>query len=391
MPRAIPAVFSGFGSAAVALSGTGIPQRRPLHKTRVIELSTVWAVPTAAMFLSMLGADVIKVESTSRLDPTRRTDRDTTGVAFHLANSGKRSVLADLDTPNGRRRFTGLVRTADVVITNANPALLARNSLQYEDLVPIAQRMVWVNVSTVGSADSLHTRGYAAAFSALSGVSAVNAYPWGRPADLGNAADFRVAYDILLCSLAGLLLARRTGQGGLVDVSCAEAMTLRIGDLIVRSQQRHTTRVPASTGHLVTLAADGSWVACDLERPEDRGTLLRCIGGDANDSAITERLSEWTATRSGPDAAAALRESGLAAMVSMSNIALGRLSHLRERRVIRAVARRRRPVPNELMGAPWHSPANRWNSLNRRADGPMQPGPRLGGGSDVNDDPRTEF
>lgn len=406
LPRGVPFLFSGFGGSGgketVSGASSGPPRseaspggsvrvptghrEQPLAGLKVIEFATVWAAPSAAMYLSMLGAEVVKVESRRRMDLTRRIDRDPKHVSFHLANSGKRSLLADLDTTAGQSVVMALAKTADVVISTEDLARMGRRGLGYEDLARLRPELVWVQVSTLGADDPDRTRGYASSFAALSGVAAVNGYPDGGPANIGNAADFRVSYDALLGALAGVLLARRSGSGGIVDLSCAEAMTLRIGDLIAAHQWGSTDQRSRHGGNqFAAHSADGEWVALDLEDEGDHARLLRLLGGTSDESALERMLADWVSVRTGEDAADQLRQAGLAATVSMSNLALGRLKHLYERRLVRRVAldgRAGSEGPSALLGVPWHSPANRWESITLGSEEPLARGPGLGEDTD---------
>ena len=70
----------------------------------------------------------------------------------------------------------------------------------------------------------------------LSGLSALSGYDDGPPAEMRSAGDMRVAYDLVLCCLAALLRRRETGEGMLVDLSCREVLSARIGDQLLGLQ-----------------------------------------------------------------------------------------------------------------------------------------------------------
>ena len=81
---------------------------RPLEGIRVIDLTHVLAGPFSTHQLCMLGADVIKIEKPGQGDQTRglALQPELNGLApgFVALNSGKRSVVVDLKTDEGRRR-----------------------------------------------------------------------------------------------------------------------------------------------------------------------------------------------------------------------------------------------------------------------------------------------
>ncbi len=127
----------------------------PLHGVRVLDLGREIAGPLCARFLSRMGADVIKVEPPLG-DPIRRANSTSgarTGESSpgHLyANEGKRSVVMDLATPSGRQVFLRLVRTADIVIENFEPQVLADLDLDYPVLRAANPGVILTSISAYG-------------------------------------------------------------------------------------------------------------------------------------------------------------------------------------------------------------------------------------------------
>src|SRR6184192_981211 len=100
---------------------------------RVLDLTQVMAGPFCAMILADLGASVIKVEPPSG-DSTRQMPGAVAGdsPSFNAVNRGKRSVVIDLKTPEGREVFIRLARATDIVIENYRPGVMAALGLDYE-------------------------------------------------------------------------------------------------------------------------------------------------------------------------------------------------------------------------------------------------------------------
>src|SRR5688572_31151333 len=103
---------------------TRVPHRAggmtPLAGIKVVELARILAGPWAGQVLADLGAEVVKVESPEG-DDTRRWGPPFIGddaAYFHATNRGKRSVVADFSTDEGRATVLELVREADVLIEN---------------------------------------------------------------------------------------------------------------------------------------------------------------------------------------------------------------------------------------------------------------------------------
>ena len=76
-------------------SSKGNLSNLPLHGVRVVDLSWIIAGPTATRFLAMMGAEVIKVGSARRPDPSTR------GAPFQAYNQGKLYASLNISKPEG--------------------------------------------------------------------------------------------------------------------------------------------------------------------------------------------------------------------------------------------------------------------------------------------------
>src|SRR5215211_3786400 len=130
---------------------------QPLNGIRVLDLSRVLAGPYCTMVLGDLGAEVIKVESpqgdeTRGWGPPAVDNGDGTADAayFHACNRGKRSVVVDFQTSEGREIVAKLATRADVVIENFKAGTLARYRLDYARLEPINPKLIWCSITGFG-------------------------------------------------------------------------------------------------------------------------------------------------------------------------------------------------------------------------------------------------
>ena len=106
---------------------------RPLEGLRVIDLTHVLAGPFATHQLCMMGAEVIKIEKPGEGDQTRglalRPELKGLAPGFVALNSGKRSVVVNIKTEEGRKVIEKLVATADVFVENFRPGKAAKLGL----------------------------------------------------------------------------------------------------------------------------------------------------------------------------------------------------------------------------------------------------------------------
>ena len=113
---------------------------RLLSGIRVLDMTNVLAGPYCGYQLVLLGADVVKIEVPGSGDLARQLGADPElnaqgmGASFLAQNAGKRSVEIDLKDPEGKERFGALVATADVLLENFRPGVLARLGFPWERL-----------------------------------------------------------------------------------------------------------------------------------------------------------------------------------------------------------------------------------------------------------------
>src|SRR5690242_9823233 len=98
----------------------------PLDGIRIVELGVWVAGPAAGGILADWGADVVKIEPPEG-DPARMFGRmlgveDGSSPPFEMDNRGKRSIMCDLTTEDGRVTARELISYADVFLTNVRPA-----------------------------------------------------------------------------------------------------------------------------------------------------------------------------------------------------------------------------------------------------------------------------
>jgi crotonobetainyl-CoA:carnitine CoA-transferase CaiB-like acyl-CoA transferase len=200
------------------------PRRRwDLPPTLVVDLSSLWAGPLCGHLLTLLGARVVKVESTHRPDGAR-----SGGEAFYdLLHGGQESVALDFRTDKGKAALAGLVEAADVVIEGSRPRALRQLGIVAEDVLSASRNKTWVSITAygrtgpwanaVGFGDDTAVAGGLLAFDPESGV----------PAPCGDAlADPLTGVHAALAALA----CRLGGGRWLADLSLREHVAATLGE-----------------------------------------------------------------------------------------------------------------------------------------------------------------
>ncbi|MEU8251027.1 CoA transferase [Nonomuraea sp. NPDC048916] len=196
----------------------------PLAGVRVVDMTTSYAGPTAAMYLADLGATVIKVERPGSGDDTRSWGPpfvDGVSAWFASANRNKQSVVLNLSAPEGREALLRLLDTADVFLQNMNPAKLNRIGIDGETLRRRNPRLVYCAMSGFGlTGPDSDLPGYDLVAQARSGLMSVTGEKGGVPQRVSTAlSDVATGMAAAIAVNAALVRQCRTGQGEVIDVS----------------------------------------------------------------------------------------------------------------------------------------------------------------------------
>jgi len=277
----------------------------PLAGFRVVELGVWVAGPAAAGLMADWGADVVKVEPPSG-DPQRRVFgalgvADQLGVPpFEIDNRGKRSVVLDLHTDDGRAHMERLLAGADVFVTNVRPEALARMGLAHAEVLERHPRLVYASLTGYGlEGPEANRAGYdIGAFWARSGVAHTFVPPGELPPGLRSGmGDHVTGMSLLSGVLAKLLERSRTGLGGLVATSLLRTGMYTIGwdiGMVLRFGKRENTRPrERSRGPLMncyqTGDGKGFWLLL-LEADRHWPKLIAAL--DRPDLAADERFAD---------------------------------------------------------------------------------------------------
>jgi hypothetical protein len=221
-----PAARSAFDLPVEAVQARGVDRGGclPIEGMMVVDLSSLWAGPLCGQLLAESGADVIKVESTTRPDGARHGP----AAFFDLLNGAKRSVALDLATTAGRRDLERLIAAADVVLESARPRALEQMGI---DLDEVLRRSggprVWASITSHGRRPGqAHRVGFGDVAAAAGGLLAHDSE---GPCFLADAVADPLSG---LVTAAAVLEALRVGGHWLIDAAMAPMAASVAGPLI---------------------------------------------------------------------------------------------------------------------------------------------------------------
>ncbi len=198
----------------------------PLTGLTVIAIEQAVAAPFCTSRLADAGATVIKIERPEG-DFARGYDAVAKGQSSYFVwlNRGKRSVVVDMASPDGKAKMRELISGADVVVQNLKPGALDRLGFGPEALRKQYPRLIVCSISGYGETGPMADRkAYDLLIQAESGLCSITGGP-SEPARVGisivDVATGATAHAAVLEALIGRSV---TGEGADIRVSMFDVM-----------------------------------------------------------------------------------------------------------------------------------------------------------------------
>ncbi|NQZ96634.1 MAG: CoA transferase [Myxococcales bacterium] len=319
---------------------------KPLEGLRILDLTRIVSGPTCCFYLAAMGAEVIRVEGpegdiTWRVPPFVGPDgahpgpRGPKDIALSplRRGRGKRNVVIDLKSDEGRAVFEQLVAKSDALVENFRPGVMKQLGLDYEVLEAINPRLVYCSITGYGHDGPYRDRpSMDLVVQAVSGIMSKTGFPDGPPTKVGVTVGDQVPGIFAALGLVSALRQRDVeGRGQLVDVAMLDALIALMWDEPIDHYEDVGLPERAGNGDprgspIGTYPTSDGWIALVtvgeavwqrmgeligrpdlLERADDavrRAELSREI-----DAAV----ADWTRTRTSDEVVAALTEIGMAA------------------------------------------------------------------------------
>jgi crotonobetainyl-CoA:carnitine CoA-transferase CaiB-like acyl-CoA transferase len=199
----------------------------PLTGVKVVEFANNIAGPYAGFILSLLGAEVLKVERPEGGDDARAWGppfwKDTSAT-FHALNGNKQGITLDLKDAEDIAWVKDYIGGCDVLIHNLRPGVMDELGLGSPEMTRRNPRLVYCSLSAFGPKGPMQPNpGYEPMVQAFSGLFSVNGYPDRPGVRIGTSVlDLGSAVWASLGCIAGLLQREKTGKGCVVDASLYE-------------------------------------------------------------------------------------------------------------------------------------------------------------------------
>ena len=326
-----------------------------LQGVKILDFTQFEAGPTCTEALAWMGADVVKVENPNRGDPGRRlkpNHPDDDPFYFHILNANKRSMTANLKSPEGLELIRDLLREADVMVENFAPGAIERLGLGYEEVKKINPGIIYAQVKGFGEGSPFEKNlAFDMIAQACGGTFSVTGDADGPPTRPGiSLGDTGTGMLLAITVLGALYKKRETGEGHKLEVAMQDAILhyMRIPfstmGLTQKAAKRGGSKVPGIENAPMGLypCAPGGpndyiYIMTSRANPEHWDRLLKVVGredliGDEKYDTPAKRLQHepevddiiaaWTKTQTKFDAMNIVGEAGIPAGAVMDTAEL---------------------------------------------------------------------
>jgi crotonobetainyl-CoA:carnitine CoA-transferase CaiB-like acyl-CoA transferase len=325
---------------AQAPASPGARAGKPLAGLRVLDLSWVWSGPMLTSMLSDLGAEVIKVENPARPDPARaRGPARENGKArqgpplemspyFNQLGHGKKSIIVDITTDEGRSVVLDLAGRCDVVVENMRPGVIARLGLGYDDLHEVNPRVILLSMSMAGQeGPASQLMGYGMVMSGLAGLEALVGYGSETMGMFNLAISDPIAGSHgIVALLAAIYRQRLDGESSWIDLSQTECTMAVLLEPELEAQLLGSVRV-SPNGHtsfhphgVFRVAGRDAWIALAVRSKAERRELTAVLAaaGFTASPDLEGAVAGWARGQDADACCEALRACGISASPVMT-------------------------------------------------------------------------
>lgn len=349
----------------------------PLSGLRVVEVGEGWVGPWAGLLLADLGAEVIKIESLTRMDMTRGpavVDKSAghsaiptypDGIAgdrpwnrnaqFNAGNFGKYDVTLDLTRAKGLQILMKLVAGSDVFMTNTALGVAEKLGITYETIAKVNPEIIYLTSTGYGRTGPYASRvAMGNPIDAAAGLFGLRDYGDGDGTAVApdTHADCIAAATNVLAITMALYKRAGTGKGMFVESSMVEASMLHIGEAIM--DYTINQRVQHSPGNRdISMIPQGcyrcqgkdEWITLSIRSDEEWQRFVgvtgdhvlaeerfnNVLGRIKHQDEIDGRIQSWTVNRAKLEVMDFLTKKGITAGAVLNNAEVYADPNTRER------------------------------------------------------------
>ena len=298
----------------------------PLKGIRVLTFTQAWSGTFGTQLLSLLGADVIQIESRKRPDvwrgvgtpvppairnPDIAQDPLNTNGMYNTVNLNKRAITLDMASPEGKAMFWEMIPKFDILCENFSPHVLSSWGVTLATLREKRPDIIFASLSGYGQTGPFSEfPANGATTEPMAGLAAMHGYEGDNAQNTGGLIPDPITGYYFAASIISALHHRQaTGEGQRIDIAMMEAVAIQCGDAILDYVANGHVRKPTGNKHLrmaphnVYKTVDEKWLALATENDEQYDRLAKVAGIqdprfniESNRKQLEDELDELVAT-----------------------------------------------------------------------------------------------
>ena len=256
----------------------------PLSGFRIVEIAGIGPGPFAAMMLSDMGAEVIRVE---RAQAVRGPAPD--GPAFDILQRGRQNIAIDLKSPEGVETLLKLVESADALIEGFRPGVMERLGIGPDVCMARNPKLVFGRMTGWGQTGMYaqaagHDINYISLAGALAHFGRAGegpVPPMNMVGDFGGGGMF-LAFGVV----CALLEASKSNKGQVVDAAMVDGTSVLMtmfwafSQMGVHDENARGTNLLDTGAHFYDVyeCKDGKYISLGSIEPQFYAILLEKTG-----------------------------------------------------------------------------------------------------------------
>lgn len=224
-----------------------------LEGLKVVDFTRVIAGSYCTMYLSDMGAEVIKVETPGIGDVMRYQQPNVNGECgfFIIYNRGKKSLTLNLKDERAKDIARKLVKDADIVVENFSPGTMKDLGLGYDDLKKVNPGLVYTSISGYGQfGPSADLPSYDICIQGMCGLMSMNGPDEQHPMRIGmSILDIMCGTAAAMAILAALHRKNITGTGQYIDMSLYDIGVASLENAVPRVTMKDEIATPMGSRH----------------------------------------------------------------------------------------------------------------------------------------------
>ena len=228
---------------------------KPLKDITILDLTQVLAGPYGSYQLSLLGANVIKIENPNLGDWARmggddkELSDDLMGSSFIVQNGNKRSIRLDLKNKIGKSTFKEFVRQSDVIMENMTPGKFKKLGFSFDNLKKTNASIILCSISAYGQNGDLGNRSaYDHVVQAASGIMSTTGTKESGPTKVGAPyIDYSTGLNAAFAIISALYEVKINKKPIRLDVSMLDTSFLLMANMV--TEHLNSGWIPSAMGN----------------------------------------------------------------------------------------------------------------------------------------------